>query len=447
MADSLQVKLGADTSEFRGALAQASQQANEFGAKLNGAGKSAESGFGASLKGLHHSVREFHALLTAGGSVTLVREFFNSAIEYAEHAKGSIDDATLAVQRFGRSFKEDNIWGKLAAEVTGFANQAGEGLGAVLRATYEYARGNKKAFSEAATEMRGMVDASRALSEIEQERAKNGEEYKRINETITREKEKQKRIDDEHLSVEQRAVKAERELFELVKKRINYSGDKIGERRLDAQIAEAQSHADDTAFAASKKHAEFKLRMINDIVAAIGKEVTHGEKRVKQEAKVNEELARQVKIYGEALRQKEVMEALDQHQARQDLLLKDSITLHGKSYGTSLSPEDLQGASNADLKKLIDQDQAEIRKIWREKTSGATALADAATNFLPQGIVAGRLQTDINRAQFQISQRAKAGGDENTPILKQIASRISDVNKKLQGAGFDDNGLRSGRGY
>jgi hypothetical protein len=99
------------------------------------------------------------------------------------------------------------------------------------------------------------------------------------------------------------------------------------------------------------------------------------------------------------------VEAMDEAQGKMNLLLEDTIILMGKAYGKSRDPRDLQNASEETLKDFIKKTEREIATIQGGTGRGATALADAATGFLPQGIVIERLRTDIQRAQFQLNQR------------------------------------------
>ncbi len=121
-------------------------------------------------------------------------------------------------------------------------------------------------------------------------------------------------------------------------------------------------------------------------------------------------LKTQKELTVEMQQQQAAVEAQNEAQGKQNLILTDTIILMGKAYGPSHNPDDVQNASTAALEDLVRKNTREIAVIEANKGSGLTAGADAATGFLPQGIVQARLQTDINRAQLEIVQRNKLAG-------------------------------------
>jgi len=129
--------------------------------------------------------------------------------------------------------------------------------------------------------------------------------------------------------------------------------------------------------------------------------------RMEQELNANKEVTLETtkEITKEQMAQQQVVEAQNIAQGKMNLLLKDTIFLMGKAYGASRDPYEIENASEEELKDLIAKNRREIELIESQKGLGPTAGADAATNFLMQGIVQSRLRTDINRAQFQVDQR------------------------------------------
>ncbi len=144
--------------------------------------------------------------------------------------------------------------------------------------------------------------------------------------------------------------------------------------------------------------------------------------------------------------------------------------IDGKNYGTQArSAEDFSRASTAELQELIRRNRAEAAAIEAGKGHGPTALAEAASGYLARGIVQAVLQTEIQRAMYQISQRESAtndyGGIEGArrnyqgdplsfdafyssvqgqgstdPTLKNIDDGITDINERLRVAGFGTGG-------
>lgn len=171
---------------------------------------------------------------------------------------------------------------------------------------------------------------------------------------------------------------------------------------------------------------------------------------------VKDQLGNEKAISAEKVRQLEAVNAQNEMQGKMNLLLNDTIILMGKAYGTSRNPTSIADASDAALEAMIKKNMAEISDIEANKGRGLTAGADAATGYLPQGIVQARLQTDINRAQYQLDlrrnlrsdvqqlgvdgARARFGGDplqfdalisQVVGVQSQIATGLSNLNQQL----------------
>lgn len=172
---------------------------------------------------------------------------------------------------------------------------------------------------------------------------------------------------------------------------------------------------------------------INDIEKKRTEEAAKQTAELKKQKTVKAEIVHQSKEHlkteialTEQMRaQQAAIEAADEAQGRVNLLLNDTIILMGKAYGTSRDPASLENASDETLKELIARNRKEIAQIELDKGRGATALADAATNFLPQGAVIGRLTTDIIRSQFQLDQRAALRRDAAQGGIGGARSRFS----------------------
>lgn len=146
--------------------------------------------------------------------------------------------------------------------------------------------------------------------------------------------------------------------------------------------------------------------------------------------KVNGVAVRHVEITASMKAELGLLNSQAEAQGKHNLLLKDTIYLMGKAYGTSLDQAEFEVQSDAALKDLIKKNTAEIAVIEAGKGRGLTAGADAATGFLPQGIVQARLGTDIQRAQYQLDLRNK---------LRRDASMggIENARAKFQGSPFE----------
>lgn len=115
------------------------------------------------------------------------------------------------------------------------------------------------------------------------------------------------------------------------------------------------------------------------------------------------------------------LEAQAEMEGKQRLLLTDTLIVNGKSYGASRSPETFERSTSASLQELIRRLQDEIKSIEASKGSGLTALADAATGYLIQNSVIARLQTDIIRAEYQLSERERIMRDRD--LLGEASAR------------------------
>lgn len=100
-------------------------------------------GFRSNLKRARDDVREFEQdwkslgkVLSAGGLVYMVTNFFRSMTEHARQAKGEVDENTAAVRRFGEALEDNrnmaNGWG---VQVLGALNRVGESIGVLVKAS------------------------------------------------------------------------------------------------------------------------------------------------------------------------------------------------------------------------------------------------------------------------------------------------------------------------
>lgn len=404
MADSLQVKLGADTSEFRGELAAAANASNAAFARMNAAGANAagSGGLGGFVRSIHHDMRILHQFLVAGGLATLAHELFSKGAEYARNYKGAIDESVEAMKRLEAATGGANIAGRVMVGLAGLMEKFGLALGSIVYGT-----------DAASDALNNMAEESR--------KAFDAEKVKKYNEAI----EELQRHQRDHAFAE---GTNEQKMGILLVERVNLKNQLA---HLDAQDAEAVK---------VQTKLEDNLYQINKL------ETKEIEKQVKAEvvkAQIVDVVKKKyVELTDEMRKQQAIREAGDDASARSNLLTEDTIILGDTAYGPAHSAQSLEGASDAALRSLISRDRAAIRGVIRNTGTGATAGADAATGFLPQGIVTARLQTDIQRAQWQLSNRSAK--KDPADALDFIGKGIDDINKRLHSAGFMTNGQRQG---
>lgn len=100
-------------------------------------------GFRSNLKRARDDVRDFERdwkslgkVLSAGGLVYMVTNFFRSMTEHAREAKGEIDENTAAVRRFGDAIEENrNMAAGWGVQVLGVLNRLGESFGVLIKAS------------------------------------------------------------------------------------------------------------------------------------------------------------------------------------------------------------------------------------------------------------------------------------------------------------------------
>jgi len=167
----------------------------------------------------------FKDVLAAGGVSTAVLGFFSSVIDYAQQAKGPIDENTAAVRRFGTALDEGKktaqSWG---VQFLGTLNQAGERLGLMFDS---WIMGETKALVLEAETRASIKASSEAREKLNEGMARHNaiiEQKKKLEEEFNS-------IADEGLTKQEKAnflaetARAENEkLRELKKGTIAYGG-------------------------------------------------------------------------------------------------------------------------------------------------------------------------------------------------------------------------------
>ncbi len=100
---------------------------------------------------------------------------------------------------------------------------------------------------------------------------------------------------------------------------------------------------------------------------------------------------------------------------------ENTLIIGNKAYGASRSQDEINRASDAELREFVRRQKAEIQSVEATKGRGPGALADAATNYLLQGTVIARLQTDVMRAQSEINKRS--GLSRDISVFGEAAAR------------------------
>jgi hypothetical protein len=384
LTDEIAVKLGLKTADFKAALREANADVQKFKASSVAGGDP----LGNEVRGIHHALRTLHQFLLAGGLVEAIKGFFNTAIAYAEKTKGKLDENTLAVLRFkDATAASGNIFKEIAVKTVGGLTQAGEALGAIARATFEYAKGNKKAYHEMLVEISSSVAASKALAEIERERQKNGERYKQITAELTRETEKREKILEKNLTLEERATKAEKEYYDIVAQANAHKGDKIGQRELELKASVAWTQVLETSEAQRVAHAERQRKLLDEMTASIAKQVMHGTKRTEQ---AREELVEEEKITHELKEQEKTTANLEALNSKISSDFRAMLVLGGHGAGA------IHNASDAALQELLRRNKRTLLGLAGNPGSPL----DFGNSF-----EIDRLGNENSRIQFELNQR------------------------------------------
>jgi hypothetical protein len=209
-------------------------------------------GFRSNLKRARDDVREFEQdwkslgkVLSAGGLVYMVTNFFRSMTEHARQAKGELDENTAAVRRFGETLEENrnmaNGWG---VQVLGALNRVGESIGVLVKAS-ERAKVAlwdslfKGDFSGAAnavkTAFRSVYEEERQLARTTKERAETEAAIAKAN---SKERAAAAAAAEKERQATQDRAKAQYELYRAKLSQKSVEEQLVAMRREEQQLAE-----------------------------------------------------------------------------------------------------------------------------------------------------------------------------------------------------------------
>lgn len=196
----------------------------------------------------------FKDVIEFGGVGAAVFGFFKSVIEYAENLKGPLDENTAAVKRFGGTLTELKTttlsWG---AQFLGFFNRAGEGLGMLIRSAID---GTEEVKKTAQAER----EAEAAIAAMAEEKKKNAEAYKKINEDLKKiEAERADIAFKEHTVQERLSIITER-IYQAQLAYDNSTGGTLEKRKLFLELQQAELERAKVIVDLTKEYAEGKKK-------------------------------------------------------------------------------------------------------------------------------------------------------------------------------------------
>ncbi|MFZ5495274.1 MAG: hypothetical protein ACOZE5_08045 [Verrucomicrobiota bacterium] len=378
-------RIGGDNSDLRSVLADSENRVSKaFRAMAGSAGESAMQ-----MEGVSRSISRIRNLFLLGGLLASVKGFFSSAIEYAREYKGAIDEDVEATKRFSGALDQLKVTGaKMVVEVIGLVDKAAFGLASLVY---------------------GVDAASDAYSEMDAA-ARKALDDDRTNK-LTAAKEQLAKINRDIAFAEADNIgKVNILLNEQIKirERIKAAGDEtVAQQEALGELAKNEAEIRKFMAAISNGEAQTektKTASLQDQQPA-RKQLADDAEREAAAATRSAQAAKQT--YEAALKRLEVQRQIDVQEGKHALAAESMLIVNGKAYGPSRNPQLFEQASSAELRELVRRLQLEISAIERGKGLGPTALAGAATNFLIEESVIGRLRTDIQRAQFQLVQRER----------------------------------------
>jgi hypothetical protein len=220
-----------------------------------------QTGWRNSVHGVSSAVRTLHHLILGGGIVTLVREFFDMAVERAEKLKGTVDDNAEAVREFGEGLhgiKEG--FADVALVTVGFFNRAGQGWGDLINYAKAYVMHGHEGVEAWRENAAAIAETGHEAEEAEVRLAKakkeHGAEFLAITKELADTEKKSQELKLKGLTLLETQQLLETHISELIEKQANPENDKITQRRLQVEIARTQLALDENILAVAKQSAE-----------------------------------------------------------------------------------------------------------------------------------------------------------------------------------------------
>jgi hypothetical protein len=178
------------------------------------------------------------------------------------------------------------------------------------------------------------------------------------------------------------------------------------------ELAGKKNVVEEKGAAIAKKSADEKAKVEKETTSELEKQKMTRQELVREanvakQAAYDNYLLEQKKT-GEIQKQLDALNRAAELKGKSDLVTESTLFAGGRAFGASRSARDLEQASSDALMEVIRRARNDIGFVEGTKGRGSTAAADAASGFIIQGSIIARLQTDIQRAQFQLDQRKNA---------------------------------------
>lgn len=382
-------KLGLDTAEFSAGLNRVNNSITQFAGQTS-----------AGIRGVTRVVGDLRRLFLAGGLFTAAKSFFDSAIEYSRNYKGAMDENVNATLRFSESLdKWQQAKARFGSAVIGAIEKGTIGLASLI---YGVEAGTAAWDEMNAATQRALDDkrvkdyaaALQGLAKINRDIAfQEADAWQKVTMLINEQADLKQRIRD----VGAETVEGAQLLGQLAKSEAESRKIIDGLMKEEAKAVAEKAAAEKAAVAELEKQ---KLAAADLVKTA----------NLAQQAAYDSYLVEQKKT-AELQKQLDLLMEQERLTAQAGLVSESTLYAGGRAFGASRNQRDIEQASSDALQELIRRARSDISFVEQTKGRGPTASADIASGFIIQGSIIARLQTDIQRAQFQLDQRNKAGAD------------------------------------
>lgn len=449
--DEIAIKLGIQTGDLKAALSDANASIKEFGES----GKHHAEGLTGAIHETSQSVRLLHHALTAGGLITVFKEVYELAIDYAEKYKGATDEDVESVDHLKESLEtaKDNVGG-FAASLIGFGDRYVTMLEAAAAALKSSFTG--EGFAAGIANFLVIEKSSENIADLAKKRSETEKELAEIT---------QKNVDlegkiawqefDALDHATQRASLADRistnleEASKLEENSVEFQKKKniilTDQERLQKLLTEDAKEDAAAALAAKEALAAAEKKAADDRAAALAA-------AIKQSQQLTEESLKAAAAYEagydsvtkttKAIRDQIAL--LDEQAAKKGLgdLTGATYEFNGKTYGPSMTQDQIDQLSPTVLAELIKRNQAAISEINASKYSADENPGSVVSGFLFQSEAIAQRQTEIQRAQFVLKQNSSLAGADYNTALKNFGGPLSQFDAQYQAANSATNTLQ-----
>lgn len=440
MADNLIVKLGADTSEFRGELARVPKAANEA---MDGVSTAVNKPRGP-LSELKRGFKELRDIFLVSGGLTLVLGWFDSLAERAQKSKDNIDQNIDSTRRWGEEWKDikDTI-ADFGVQILGVLAKTGRGLADFFMAI----EAGKRSLWSGDGFVAGFT---KAWQEIQAGNKAEEETRKGLQETtrLIKEANDNRRTT---AAINAREREAERKRLETLKANFDFQQDM---KKLDEEIAKAKYDllTPEKQLVELQRQKAVQQKIINDYL--VNEE--DKKKAILESAKLEKDIGEKT-LEIEKAKTKELEEQNKKRkEARFDLGVAKSIG----GFQTYFDPAKQQEYEKMLLDSAARDIQQEISTLQKQVDSYKMSGAGIGKFELPAlqsriQALRGR-QSNISDYVFNPNYQDAAGqgifasqvstiGDplklqnRQTDVLTEVSKGVSELNTRLQVNGFGTN--------